>query len=62
VRRDRLGRRARQEADKSTGSKTVVKDGRRVAVKVYPRLRGAYLLQPAGKAPRIAVTSLTLKR
>lgn len=48
---------------KSTGTKTVTRDGARVRVKTYPRLSGRYLLQPAPSGrPRLPVTRVTFAR
>jgi hypothetical protein len=45
---------------RATGSRRTRRNGRTVTVPTYPRLRGSYLLQPAGSGPRIAVTTLTI--
>ena len=43
---------------RATATRTVTRKGRRVSVRTYPRLRGSYVLRPAGDAPRIAVTTV----
>ncbi len=47
---------------KPTGTRFVRRHGRRVAVKVYPRLRGTLVLRPAGRGPRIAAAKIVFSR
>jgi glucose/arabinose dehydrogenase len=46
----------------SNGTKLVTRDGVRVRVRTYPRLSGRYLLRPAGRKPRLAVTNVNFVR
>ncbi|CAA9519250.1 MAG: Cytochrome c551/c552 [uncultured Solirubrobacteraceae bacterium] len=43
---------------KPSGTRTIMRNGRRVTVTTHPRLAGAYLLRPSRAGPRVSVTTV----